>query len=442
MTKTPTERRPLGLVSVALLSFFSVCGGPFGSEQIVSACGPLVGLTSLLLFPLVYSLPLNLLLAELCSAFPIDSSFCTWVGLAFGRSWGFYVGYWSWLASTFDAAVYPCLVTDSLFMNMDTSWEMKTLVRIALLTLFMIPTLFSINFVGKASVWLAVVVLVPFVVLIVTAVPQMNFHHVLAIGPEMDWTQLISLLFWNFRGFDAMGAYAGEIHNPQANFHRAMLLSLFIISATYMLPLLAAAAVNKPNYTTWTDGEFPTIAQFIGGAWLAQWVAISNGVSSFGLYFVESTANGFRLTGMADIGFAPRWFMLRDGATGCPRRSILFIYGLGVAMCAVDFSTILGVTNALSILAQLVQSCAGISLRYTHADIQRPYRVNLDKSALAAVMALPIALGVAIFVNQLCVNSITVFLTGGAIIIGVVFRFLMQLQEKGYERIAKENDIS
>ncbi|RHZ11714.1 hypothetical protein DYB37_010626 [Aphanomyces astaci] len=283
-----TTRRQLGLVPVVLMTFLSVCGGPFGSEEIVSACGPLIGLTALAMFPLVYSLPMNLLLAELCSAFPMDSSFCTWVGMAFGSSWGFYVGYWSWMASTFDAAVYPCLITDALFLGVSSDhdsvmvWATKTGIRVLILTVFMVPTLFSLHFVGKASTWVAVV---------------------------MQWSRLVSVLFWNFRGFDAMGAYAGEIQHPQTNFHRAMVASLLLITGTYMLPLVAAVGVNQPAYATWTDGSFPMIARAIGGdPWLGQWVAAANTVSSFGLYLAESSANGFRLAGMADVGLAPSWF--------------------------------------------------------------------------------------------------------------------------------------
>ncbi|ETW02413.1 hypothetical protein, variant [Aphanomyces invadans] len=339
-TDSAATRRQLGLVPVVVLTFLSVCGGPFGSEEIVSACGPLIGLSALAVFPIVYSLPMNLLLAELCSAFPVDSSFCAWVELAFGSSWGFFVGYWSWMASTFDAAVYPCLVVDALFVDAtvgdSTVWVTKTGLRVLFLTVFMVPTLFSLDFIGKASKWLTGIVLLPFGVLVLVALPQMRWSNVIAISPTMQWSRLVSVLFWNFRGFDAMGAYAGEIQAPQINLNRAMVASLLMITATYMLPLVAAVGVNKPVYWTWVDGSFPAIAGAVaGGSWLAQWVAAANAFSSFGLYFAESSANGFRLAGMADVGLAPQFFSHRDKKTGSPRRALLFIYSVSVAraMC-------------------------------------------------------------------------------------------------------------
>ena len=41
------------VMQVILIVYFNVCGGPLGSETIFSACGPLVGLVSLFVFPTV-----------------------------------------------------------------------------------------------------------------------------------------------------------------------------------------------------------------------------------------------------------------------------------------------------------------------------------------------------------------------------------------------------
>ncbi|KAK1935687.1 putative polyamine transporter [Phytophthora citrophthora] len=91
-------RKKLGVVSLALITYFNVSGGPWGSEPIVAACGPFVGILATLVFPFIWCLPLALSFAELFSAFPTDSSFCTWVGKAFGRRMGFQVGLWTWIA--------------------------------------------------------------------------------------------------------------------------------------------------------------------------------------------------------------------------------------------------------------------------------------------------------------------------------------------------------
>lgn len=49
-----TQRRALGATAVFSLVYFNVCGGPWGSEEIVSDAGPLPGLVGLALFPVLW----------------------------------------------------------------------------------------------------------------------------------------------------------------------------------------------------------------------------------------------------------------------------------------------------------------------------------------------------------------------------------------------------
>ncbi|OQR94657.1 Amino Acid-Polyamine-Organocation (APC) Family [Achlya hypogyna] len=415
------DRRQLGVVSVALLTYFSVCAGPFGTELIVASCGPLVGLVGLVVFPLVYSLPTTMLFAELCSAFPVDSGFCTWVSLAFGPSWGFFVGYWSWLASVVDATVYPCLVVDTL-LRTDESWATRTACRLGVAIAFTLPSLCGIQLVGSTLLYLSSFILAPFAVLCAVAVPRIEPANWLATRPDPHWTQLVGLLCWNFRGFDATGAYAGAVADPKRTFPRAMGLALLLTGSSYLLPLLAAAGANEPPFLTWTDGSYPAIGAALGGAWLASWIAVSNTASSFGLYMAETTANGYRLAGMAELGLAPRVFARREGPSATPRRAILCILGISVAMCLVDFSTILGITNALSSLTQLVESVAALRLRHVRPEIARPYQVGLSTPQLTVAMVVPIVLGAAMTLNQLLLNTTTLIVCGGAILLGGIAR--------------------
>ena len=39
-----TKTRTLGITAVALITYFNVCGGPWGIEEVVSDTGPLPGL--------------------------------------------------------------------------------------------------------------------------------------------------------------------------------------------------------------------------------------------------------------------------------------------------------------------------------------------------------------------------------------------------------------
>src|SRR5918996_221557 len=61
---------------------------------------------------LVLSLPVALVMAELAGAMPDEGGYVTWVRRAFGDFWAFQVGWWSWIDSFIDVAVYPALFVE------------------------------------------------------------------------------------------------------------------------------------------------------------------------------------------------------------------------------------------------------------------------------------------------------------------------------------------
>jgi hypothetical protein len=67
------HQRSLNAISLAVLVFYKVSGGPFGCEVSVQAAGALYTLLGFLLFPLLWSVPEALVTAELGSAFPEPS---------------------------------------------------------------------------------------------------------------------------------------------------------------------------------------------------------------------------------------------------------------------------------------------------------------------------------------------------------------------------------
>ena len=107
-------RPELGFIPLIAVVFFNVSGGPYGIEDAVSSFGPGLCLVLLVLTPLVWSLPVALAMSELAAALPEEGGYVEWVRRAFGPFWGFQAGWWSWLNSFVDVAVYPALFADYL----------------------------------------------------------------------------------------------------------------------------------------------------------------------------------------------------------------------------------------------------------------------------------------------------------------------------------------
>ena len=57
----------------------------------------------------IYSLPIALMVAELATLMPVPGGYYQWVKEGLGPFWGFQAGWWAWVASWFDLAIYPVL---------------------------------------------------------------------------------------------------------------------------------------------------------------------------------------------------------------------------------------------------------------------------------------------------------------------------------------------
>src|SRR5262252_11236224 len=175
-------RRGLGLFPLAAVVFFNVSGGPYGVEDAVPTLGPGVTLALLVLTPIFWSLPVMLAMAELASAMPDEGGYVTWTRRAFGPYWAFQVGWWSWIDSFVDVAVYPALFVEYLRFWVP---EMTSLERWLLVVVFVVAltglNLLGVRPTGHAAVGLAIVSLLPVGVLTQAAL----------LGPRVSpWTPL------------------------------------------------------------------------------------------------------------------------------------------------------------------------------------------------------------------------------------------------------------
>src|SRR5881392_3377108 len=152
---------------MAAIFFFNVSGGPYGIEDTVASFGPGMTLVLLLLTPVLWSLPVALVMSEMAAAMPDEGGYVTWTRRAFGDFWAFQVGWWSWIDSFLDVAVYP-----ALFVEYMRFWypAMTTLER-WLLAVGFIGALTALNVLGvrptgRAAVVLAAATLVPVVLFV------------------------------------------------------------------------------------------------------------------------------------------------------------------------------------------------------------------------------------------------------------------------------------
>src|SRR5215813_8700361 len=104
-----TARRRLKIVPLAAVIFLTVSGGPYGLEPLIANAGKDSALLLLLVTPLLWDLPTILMVMEMNSMMPVAGGYYQWVKRAMGIRWAWYEGWWTWLYTFVDLAIYPVL---------------------------------------------------------------------------------------------------------------------------------------------------------------------------------------------------------------------------------------------------------------------------------------------------------------------------------------------
>ena len=319
----------LGVISLAVIVFYSVSGGPFGVEAAVRSAGNFYALLGFLLLPFLWSLPEALMTAELGAAIPEAAGGVAWVEVAFGKQAGWLCGYLSWMSGATDNAIYPVLFLDYVIaafgigddMNAWTRWFWLALCSslLAYVNWLGLPT------VGRMSIIICVLAMSPFVLLSILGVFSVQPHRWFELQPErfnngtvadnnddaivgvlesptswssftssfshVLWAPFLNNLFWNGNSFDSCASFAADVDNPGHVFPRALNLSVMMVAGCYFVPLLVTLGASTASPVEWVDGYFAKAASEIVGPWLGGWTVFAAGISNIAMFQAELSSD-------------------------------------------------------------------------------------------------------------------------------------------------------
>jgi amino acid transporter len=361
----------------------------------VPALGPGMTLVLLILTPILWSAPVALVMAELASAMPDEGGYVTWTRQAFGPYWAFQVGWWSWIDSFVDVAVYPALFVEYLrFWVPDMAPVERWLLVVAFIVVLTGLNLLGVRPTGHAAVALAIVSLAPVGALTVAAL----------MGPRVSpWTPLapagyglttlglgLAVVMWNYSGWDTPSTILGEARAPERAFRSATFLALPVLTAAYVLPMGATLASGALPWSQWTTGVLPTIARSVGGEWLGHAVAAGAVLSTAGLFMSLLLTNSRLPYVMARDQMMPRWLGAVDPRFGTPWTAIVVSAALYAGFAVFSFKELIVLNVWLYSLSLLVELAAFVRLRVVAPEMPRPWRVPGGLAVAVAVVACPV----------------------------------------------------
>lgn len=390
--RTTPRLRLAGLVFVL---YFTVSGGAFTLETLVSQVGPGVAIAALVLIPALWAVPEALLIGELASMLPVEGGYYRWVQRAFGDSWGFLNAWCTWLYSLVEMSLYPAIVVQYLgafIPNLAYGW----IVLVTLLVIW-IPTLLNLRGavpVGQVSVVIGALVLACFGLVALFALPNMTHAPWVTLGapPPVKWSSFgagLSLALWNWIGWDNASTVCGEIEDPERTYPRALAFAVPLVALGYFIPLLPALAAS--DWRTWHEGSWPDIARAVAGPagpFLAICIIVLAMLSATAMFNSLLLAYSRIPLSVARDGLLPRWLAVTDDR-GVPRRSILLASTLYSLLALLPFGDLISADVLLYALALSLEFAALIRLRQREPSLRGPFRLPIGRGGLIALALCP-----------------------------------------------------
>ena len=385
--------RPLQLTAVV---FFTVSGGPYGLEPVLQYVGGGVALMLIIITPILWSIPAIFMVLELNGMMPINGGYYQWVKTGLGLKWGFFEGWWSWLFTFTDLAIYPVLFIQYLSFFYPEVIQYKIPICLTIIWVSAAMNLLGILPVGRSSLLLGFGVLVPFAILFGVAISKgfsFSFSGVSMQTNGLGFTVFgmgLYTVMWNFLGWDNASSFVEEVHRPVRSYLISIIAAFVLILSMYFLSIWTGTITGIDAGVLKAQG-FPSLGLQVGGWWLGAVLSFGGMASALGLFISILLAISRVPKAMADDGLLSPALSRIHPKHNVPHISIIVCALVVSGMIFWEFGDLLIIDVTLYGAALFLEFVALIVLRITKPDAERPFRVPLNVPGLVAMTVLPVA---------------------------------------------------
>jgi amino acid transporter len=366
-----------------------------------------MGLLLIVVTPLIWSVPIALMSAELGTALPAQGGYYVWSKRAMGPFAAFSQGWWAWLTTWVDMALYPLLFLEYwnyLFCQARDDTGAITLfgrlLMLAFIWAFTGLNLRGAKAIGDSTKVLGFLLMLPFVLMVVIGLYRgatEGFAHnpvqPFGLPGQSVLTSLTAGIFvvmWNYLGGEGVATAAGEMRNPRRDYPKALGISIPLITLVYLLPSLIGLAVVGTEGVEWTAGAWSQVAEEVGGPWLGWLMSAMGMVSAIGLFSALLMVNSRVPFVMGRDGYLPRAFM-RTNRRSAPWVSLVVssaIYSLVILYP--DFESLAVIDVTLYSGYFLMELASLVVLRIREPRLRRPFRVPGGWPGIVLLCAFPL----------------------------------------------------
>lgn len=396
-----TERKlkqSLGFWDLLMVSMGGIIGSGwlFGAWKGASLAGPavilswVIGGVAVILFALTF--------AELSGMFPEAGALVRYPQYSHGTfvsylmGWAMILGFATTPPIEAESAVqFANVYIPGLYAKGTLTGEGLLVAALLMLVFFALNYFGVIVFAKTNTVWTAIKVIVPVVtviLLLASAFHAKNFTAAGGFAPFGSSAIFAAVplggIVYAYLGFEQAMDMAGESRNPQRDVPKAVVLSVLIGIAVYVL-LQITWIVSMPSASLihgWQgitfSSPFANLAATLGLGWWAS-ILFADAIwspSGTGNVYIASTSR--IMYAMSKNKYFPKAFMWIHPKTGIPVWSMVMtvIIGYVFLLPFPSWSALVGIVSSATVLIYIVGPISAGALRRTAADIHRPFRLS------------------------------------------------------------------
>jgi len=395
-------KRELGLIGATWASETSIIGSGWLFAPLTAVL--LIGGGAWLawIVAAVVVIVLALAHAELGAMYPVSGGTARFPHFAFGSVAGIGFGFFSYVQAVTIAPIecyafvtYASYYWPGLFnADKDKITSAGLLVTVVLMAVFTAINFLAMRTFAKVNntiTWWKVAVPVLAIIVLLFKFQPGNFTAGgvgLFPGGIRGLTAALPLsgIIFAYSGFEQADQLAGEIKDPGRNLPRAIIISILIGTAVYVLLQIAfigalPASVIPHGLTKITNtdvlaGPFAAVAALGGLAWLATILRVDAFISPSGTGLIYTTGTSRISYGLSRNRYAPQFFG-RVSNNGVPWVGLIFafLFGLVFLLPFPSWRSLVGIIVGASVLMYAGAPLSVGAFRRQVPDANRPYRM-------------------------------------------------------------------
>ena len=391
---------------------------------------------------IAFLLPYGLIASELGTTYDDEGGLYDWVRRAYGKKWGtrvawyYWVNFPLWMASL--AVMFPStinLITDSkmgvfssILIELAFIWiiVMLSFYRVSdskwILNLSALIKIFIALVLGGLGIYVAITRGVANEYTLKSLLPSLNLNSL----------SFISVILFNFMGFEVITSFASDMENPKKQIPKAIIVGGITVAVIYIFSSFGIGVAIPPDKISTSSGLMDSL-QLLIGAGGGVFIAImgilflitlfGNMVSwSYGVNYVADYA--------AKNNSLPKIFAHENKKTGMPTGAAL-MNGIVASVLVIVapflpsedlFWSFFALNVVTLLMAYIPMFPAFLKLRKIDPNRERPFRVSGGKFQLRLMVIVPmVLLIISIVLSCVPLNTSTdEFSTKIPLIVGVI----------------------